>query len=105
MKLPVQGASEGVRDELRLPLSDGEVGHVPTGLSEVVTAFVRDGVLRPVVTLETNRTPYLLYDEDGWRSRSSSTTQCQCSTVARSSPLPRDRGGGHRRRCGPLRSG
>ncbi len=65
MKLPVQGASEGVRDELRLPLSDGEVGHVPTGLSEVVTAFVRDGVLRPVVTLETNRTPYLLYDEDG----------------------------------------
>ena len=65
MKLPVEGASEGVRDELRLPLSDGEVGHVPAGLSEVVTAFVRDGVLRPVVTLETNRTPFLLYDADG----------------------------------------
>jgi CHAD domain-containing protein len=65
LKLPVDGASEGVRDELRLPLSEAEVGHVPEALSDVVTAYVRGAALIPVVELRTERTPYLLYDAEG----------------------------------------
>ncbi|MCB0915598.1 MAG: CYTH and CHAD domain-containing protein [Actinobacteria bacterium] len=65
MKLPVDGAQEGVRDELRVPLSDGAVGHVPEALADVVTAYVRNSELVPVVELRTERTPYLLYDDDG----------------------------------------
>lgn len=65
MKLPVEGASEGVRDELRVPLSAGAVGDVPAQLREVVTAFIRGAELMPVVTLRTDRRPYLLYDPDG----------------------------------------
>ena len=65
MKLPVEGESEGVRDELRLPLEDGEVGQVPSALKDVVTAYVGDRALGPVVTLATRRTPYVLYDADG----------------------------------------
>ena len=65
MKLPVEGASEGVRDELRVSLSEGEVGQVPAALRDVVTAYVRGRRLVPVVELRTERAPYVLYDADG----------------------------------------
>ncbi|MFI0431679.1 MAG: CHAD domain-containing protein [Candidatus Nanopelagicales bacterium] len=65
MKLPVDGASEGVRDELRVPLDDGEVGHVPAALRDVVAAYVRGADLQPVVRLRTVRSPYVLYDAEG----------------------------------------
>lgn len=65
MKLPVDGASEGVRDELRVPLSQGEVGQVPEALTDVVTAYIRGRDLAPVVTLVTERTPFVLYDAEG----------------------------------------
>lgn len=65
MKLPVDGHSEGTRDELQVPLSEGEVGHVPAALTEVVTAYLRGAPLAPVVTLRTERTPFVLYDSDG----------------------------------------
>jgi len=65
MKLPVAGHEEGTRDELQVPLSEGEVGHVPATLDDIVTAYVRGATLKPVVTLRTQRTPYLLYDEHG----------------------------------------
>ncbi len=65
MKLPVDGEQEGVRDELRMPLADGAVGHVPAALHDVVTAYVRESQLVPVVELRTERTPYLLYDDAG----------------------------------------
>lgn len=65
MKLPVDGAKEGVRDELRVPLTEGAVGHVPDALRDVVTAYVRGAALVPVVELRTERTPYVLYDDEG----------------------------------------
>ena len=65
MKLPVEGHSEGVRDELRVPLGEGEVGHVPEVLRDTVTAYVRGAELAPVVTLATHRVPYVLYDNEG----------------------------------------
>jgi CHAD domain-containing protein len=65
LKLPVDGEEEGVRDELRVPLADGAVGHVPEALRDVVTAYVRGEPLVPVVELRTERTPYLLYDDSG----------------------------------------
>jgi CHAD domain-containing protein len=65
MKLPVEGHSEGTRDELQVPLSEGDIGHVPAVLTEIVTAYLRGAKLHPVVTLRTERTPYVLYDADG----------------------------------------
>ncbi|TXH44860.1 MAG: CYTH and CHAD domain-containing protein [Actinobacteria bacterium] len=65
MKLPVDGASEGVRDELRVSLEEGEVGQVPHALRDVVTAYVRGADLVPVVRLRTVRSPYVLYDAEG----------------------------------------
>ena len=65
MKLPVEGASEGTRDELHVALDEGEIGEVPVALSDTVTAFVRGATLAPVVTLATHRVPYLLYDAEG----------------------------------------
>lgn len=65
MKLPVEGASEGTRDELQVELDEGEIGEVPVALSDTVTAFVRGAELAPVVTLATHRVPYLLYDAEG----------------------------------------
>ena len=62
---PVEGASEGVRDELQVSLSEGEVGQVPAALRDVVTAYVRGRRLVPVVELRTERAPYVLYDADG----------------------------------------
>ncbi len=63
MKLPVEGADGGTRDELRVPLTDAMT--VPVELSSVVTALVREGDLVPVVTLRTERTPIRLMDAHG----------------------------------------
>ena len=61
LKLPVQGAGEGVRDEMRAPLSD----ELPASLARLVTAFARGAVLGPVAALQTERTPRVLLDHAG----------------------------------------
>lgn len=65
LKLPVEGAGHGVRDEVRLPLSAAALGEVPGELSDIVTALVREAPLEAVATLRTERTPYLLTGADG----------------------------------------
>ena len=61
LKLPVQGAGEGVRDEVRAPLSD----RLPDSLARLVTAFARGAALGPVAALQTERTPRVALDRDG----------------------------------------
>lgn len=61
LKLPVQGAGEGVRDEMRVPLGPD----LPDALARLVTAFARSEPLVPVAALQTERTPWLLFDADG----------------------------------------
>jgi CHAD domain-containing protein len=63
MKLPVDGADAGTRDEIRVPLTDSDV--VPVVLRATVTALVREASVGPVVTLRTERTPILLLDAHG----------------------------------------
>jgi inorganic triphosphatase YgiF len=63
IKLPVDGADAGTRDELRLPPTDGV--EAPAELLDVVTALVREAPLAPVVTLRTERTPINLLDAQG----------------------------------------
>jgi CHAD domain-containing protein len=65
LKLPVDGAGHGVRDEVRLPLSAGGDGQVPDELADLVTALVREAPLEAVATLRTERTPFLLRGPDG----------------------------------------
>ncbi len=65
LKLPVEGEGEGVRDEVRLPLSAGEDGSVPPAIADVVTALARRRPLLPVATLQTARTAHTLYDAEG----------------------------------------
>ena len=64
LKLPVEGAGAGVRDELRLPLDAGADGEVPPEIADVVTALSRHEPLVVVATLQTARTAYVLYDTD-----------------------------------------
>ncbi len=61
LKLPV---SDGVRDEVRLPLTAGASGRVPQPLAELVTALHRGAALKPVATLRTQRRPTLLLDDE-----------------------------------------
>ena len=61
LKLPVQGAGEGVRDEMRAPLSD----ELPASLARMVTAFARSADLGAVAALRTERSPRLLLDPSG----------------------------------------
>jgi hypothetical protein len=42
LKLPVEGAGHGVRDELGLPLDAGDVGELPEEISRLVRAFARE---------------------------------------------------------------
>lgn len=65
LKLPVEGAGHGVRDELGLPLDAGETGAVPETLAEIVRALVREAPLEHVATVRTRRTPYVLYGHEG----------------------------------------
>jgi CHAD domain-containing protein len=65
LKLPVDGEGSEVRDEVRLPLSAGEPGHVPSAIADVVTALARRKPLVPVATLQTARTAYTLHDAEG----------------------------------------
>ncbi|MBI1350924.1 MAG: CHAD domain-containing protein [Actinomycetales bacterium] len=65
MKLPVAGADGTTRDEIRLPLDAGATGAVPGALIEVVSPLLREQAVQPVVTLQTERAPHLLRDEDG----------------------------------------
>lgn len=65
LKLPVEGAGPGVRDELALPLDAGPVGAVPSKISALVRALVREAPLVHLATVRTRRTPHLLLDGDG----------------------------------------
>ncbi|MEU6219903.1 CYTH and CHAD domain-containing protein [Streptomyces sp. NPDC047022] len=58
LKLPV---SEGVRDEVHAPLSDG----IPRPLTDLVRSRVRDAALVPVVRLRSARDVRHLVDSDG----------------------------------------
>ena len=57
--------TDGVRDELQLPLDAGEVGVVPDALASIVLPYVRDEALIPIAEVRTERTPYLLYNAEG----------------------------------------
>lgn len=65
MKLPVAGADGSSRDELRLPLSAGQVGSVPGAFVEVIAPLLREQPLVPVIELSTERTPHLLVGGEG----------------------------------------
>ena len=49
--------TDGVRDELQLPLDAGEVGVVPDALASIVLPYVRDEALIPIAEVRTERTP------------------------------------------------
>ncbi len=61
LKLPVSGREQGVRDEIRAPLSP----ELPAGLARIVTPFVRGARLGYVAGLRTQRSPLLLHGRDG----------------------------------------
>ena len=61
LKLPVD-ARPGVRDELRMPLTSGDV---PQELQSIIRALIRTAPLAPVVTLVSERTPMLLKNSTG----------------------------------------
>ncbi len=61
LKIPVTGADPGARDEIRAPLQP----ELPDSLRRLITAFVREEEPGALVTLRTERTPYLLRDGDG----------------------------------------
>lgn len=65
IKFPVEGEGEGVRDEVRLPLSAGKPGEVPEAIRDLLTALTREQILVPVATLRTERTPYVISDDAG----------------------------------------
>ncbi|MFM7597749.1 MAG: CHAD domain-containing protein [Actinomycetota bacterium] len=62
LKLPVEGADSGTRDEVRMPDAGGGV---PDEIRALVSALTRDAELQPIVSLRTHRTPSLLRDADG----------------------------------------
>lgn len=64
MKLPVAGADGSTRDEMHLPLSEGEIGDVPAAFVEIVAPLLRGQPLLPVITLVTERTPHVLQSHD-----------------------------------------
>jgi CHAD domain-containing protein len=65
LKLPVAGADETSRDEVRMPLSAGPIGAVPAALVDVIAPLARGEALTPQVTVRTVRTPHLLINADG----------------------------------------
>ena len=65
MKLPVAGADGSTRDEMRLPLDAGAIGSVPGAFIEVVAPLLREQPVRPVVTLSTERSPYVVLNDAG----------------------------------------
>lgn len=65
IKLPVNSKFDGVRDEIHLPLTAGEIGDVPQAFRTIVAPLARNEPLIPVASIHTTRTPYLLYDKDG----------------------------------------
>ena len=64
LKLPVDGASGSDRDEIHLPLASGEVGEPPPVLLDLVTVLLRGARVLPLVTVRTQRQPYLLRNCD-----------------------------------------
>jgi CHAD domain-containing protein len=64
LKLPVAGGHPGDREELQLPLEASPAGSPPEEFCTIVSALVRRAPLRPVATLRTERTPFLLRAAD-----------------------------------------
>lgn len=65
LKLPVAGADRSTRDEIHMPLSAGSPGFVPAELADIVSPMARGERLRPVVIVQTLRTPMALLDPNG----------------------------------------
>ncbi|MBD0292985.1 MAG: CYTH and CHAD domain-containing protein [Jiangellaceae bacterium] len=65
LKLRVPDESPGVRDELRVPLTDGADGTPPTELLDVVRPITRRDPVDVVVTLRTTRTTNVVRDASG----------------------------------------
>ena len=65
LKLPVYPGDATVRDEVRLPLSAGKPGRVPTELASVVLGVTRGTALVAMATQRTRRTPYLVRGREG----------------------------------------
>jgi CHAD domain-containing protein len=61
LKLPMDAADPGVRDEIQVAAGD----EIPAQLRQAVTAYVRFAELQPAATLVTERTRRLLRDGDG----------------------------------------
>lgn len=61
LKLPVDSAAAGARDEIRAAVAE----ELPAELANLVTAFVREAPLAPIATLTTQRTPLLLINAGG----------------------------------------
>ncbi len=64
LKLPVAGAPGTTRDEIHVPLAHGEIGDPPIELVDLVTVLLRGAPLHPLVTVRTQRQPYLLRNGD-----------------------------------------
>jgi len=63
MKLPVGEASDGTqRDEIH---ADGTPSAIPGQLATIAAPLIRRQELRPMATVTTNRTPFVIADEDG----------------------------------------
>jgi len=65
VKLPVGEADEGVRDELRLPLTAAKGGKVPGELRQLLLGVTRGGLLRVQASQRTRRKPLLVHNRDG----------------------------------------
>ncbi|HEX6326660.1 MAG TPA: CYTH and CHAD domain-containing protein [Jiangellaceae bacterium] len=65
LKLPVSSAAPGVRDEIRLPLDAGSPDEPPDALIGYVRVIVRNSPVVPAASLRTQRTTYVLRDDEG----------------------------------------
>ena len=65
MKLPVAGADGSSRDEMGMPLAAGAIGSVPPELLEIVSPLLRERPVTALLTLQTERSPILLFGDDG----------------------------------------
>ena len=65
MKLPVAGADGSSRDEMGMPLAAGAIGSVPPELLEIVSPLLRERPVTALLTLQTERSPLVLFGDDG----------------------------------------
>jgi CHAD domain-containing protein len=63
LKLPVTDDQDGARDELRLPLAEGNTGEVPSEFISIVAPLVRNKNIDYLADVNTTRTTYTLVDK------------------------------------------